>query len=247
MAEAKELTPAPTIYEIISEYLGDSLVTKHESFLKDLKSEDITDGLVTRGAKILRDSRKREIKRRLDSLTGLPDAKLCREVIETALSEGKKVAVEFCDLLFLKVFNDQIGHERTNEEVFRPIARIYHRAMKSYYEQRKKVIIGRYAGDTFLIVVIGEEKEEAKRTCDQINRNCQKLDKPEGALFRPRFSRGFVFSEEVEEPAFSGIIEAADKKAEKAKKEFIRRLEKRAKANPKGRSAALLKKIRRYG
>jgi len=164
-----------------------------------------------------------------------------------ALSEGEKVAVEFRDLLFLKVFNDQIGHERTNKEVLRPVARICHKAMQSYYEQKKKVIIGRYAGDTFLVVIVGEEKEKAEQICDQINRNSKKIEKPKEALFRPRFSRGFVFSEEVEEPAFSGIIEAADKKAEKGKKKFIRRLKKRAKANPKGRSAALLKKIRRYG
>lgn len=235
------------ILEIISGYLGEDAAHTHENYLRELREAGVSDELILKGAEILAESRREGIKGRLDSLTGLPNAGLCKQIVETALNKGERVALEFNDLLYLKVFNSEIGHERTNEEVFKPIAENYQNIMADYHAQNKRVIIGRYAGDSFLLIIIGEETGEVKKIFDKITQSEKKFKRPEGALMRPRFSRGFATSDEVESPIFSRLIDIADKRAEKGKKEFRDKLEKRAADNPEGLSSRLLAKIKRYG
>lgn len=226
------------IYGIIKGQIKNGLIRRHETYLSGLHEEGVSDEMILEGAKILKDLRIREIKGRLDSLTGLPDAKLCREIIVRTLGKNKTVSIEFLDVLFLKTFNDTIGHERTNKEVLVPMARVYQRTMRGFHEEGKEVVIGRYAGDTFLVIVVGEEDDEAKKISEKIVEELQGVNKPEGALIKPSFSRGFVSSRELETPSFSQLIEKAETRAneakEKAKEEY--------KKDP-----VLWKEIQRYG
>ena len=166
-------------------------------------------------------------------------------IIEKALSEGKKVAIAFNDFVYLHGMNKLIGHEKTNLEVFKPIAKIYQEAMIGFHEQGKQVFIGRYAGDSFLIIIVGEEKEEAEIIFNDLIGRERQLKRPEGAIMKPIFSHGFAYTVDMEKSEFGLLIEEADRMCEDDKRRLKDNIESRAEMFPDGNAAKFLKAISR--
>lgn len=186
-------------------------------------------------------------KRLRDSLTGLPKADTCMVIMENFLSQGAPVTVEFDDLMFLKTYNDTIGHGRTNE-MLRQIAAVFKRKEEELRSQGVNILIGRYAGDEFLKIVVGLSAEEAVRVFDEIEREFRKIGIPEGALFRPHFARGIATSAEVKDKSPFQIIDLADSRARVKKVRIRQKLERLAESGGKESPAAqFLAQVRRYG
>ncbi len=102
-----------------------------------------------------------------DDLTGLPNRALMVKHIETMLSEsratGVPVAVMFLDLDQFKLVNDSMGHAFGDELLI-------HAARRIGNTVRSDDIVGRIAGDEFLVVAGGLDASGAAGLADRVRR-----------------------------------------------------------------------------
>lgn len=195
----------------------------------------------------------KEVEERLkDGLTGLPKAETAQKIIEDLVKEGRKINIEFNDIRYLKIYNETIGHEKTNE-MLREIGRVYQEEVEKLQNEGVKILIARYAGDEFLIIVADKNPEEAEKYFDQIDRALRNIRKQKQAEvpFGFHFSRGKASLEELppEERNFSNLIALADKRALEAKRKAHARLVERAKRKPPKKyklTRKLVERIKRY-
>ncbi|MBI4999158.1 diguanylate cyclase [Candidatus Gottesmanbacteria bacterium] len=183
-----------------------------------------------------------------DPITGLPDSRTCLAVMDRLLRDGIAVTVEFDDLLYLKTYNDLIGHPKTNEMLAR-IGERFRKIETDLREKGAKILIGRYAGDEFLKIIIGLPPTEARQVLDGVERELRHLEKPEGTLFRPHFSRGIASSTELRPGQTAGdLVALADQRAMEQKRGVKNKLRELAKRGGRNSAAAkFLRSVRRYG
>ncbi|MDP9464491.1 MAG: EAL domain-containing protein, partial [Actinomycetota bacterium] len=102
-----------------------------------------------------------------DDLTGLPNRALIVKHIDAMLSEsrhtGQPVALMFLDLDQFKLVNDSMGHAVGDQLLIRAAARIGNCV-------RSEDIVGRIAGDEFLVVAAGLDASNAAGLADRIRR-----------------------------------------------------------------------------
>jgi len=92
-----------------------------------------------------------------DPLTQLPNRRLALELAELELRhaarEGTRLAVVFVDVDDFKEVNDSFGHD-TGDQVLMDIAQSLSRSV------RESDVVGRLAGDEFVVILAGLETEE---------------------------------------------------------------------------------------
>jgi diguanylate cyclase (GGDEF)-like protein len=245
MSEVIQEQPPVSVKEILNHYLVGDLSRSHEQAMIRMQRLGLSDEQIRETAKALKSDRQQIADLKMDELTGLPKDNACRAIIEKAIGEGERIAVGFNDFVSLHGFNRMIGHERTNNEIFKPIAAAYNELMIDYHRQGRKVFIGRYGGDEFLIIIIGEDKETAEGIFSEIKKAERRLKKPEGAVVKPFFSHGFAYSGDAENPKASLLIEEADQKCLNDKQRLKEKIRRKAQESPGGRMAQLLDFARR--
>ena len=91
-----------------------------------------------------------------DTLTGLPNRQRCIDLMgalfETASREHESVAVIYLDLNSFKRVNDTFGHS-VGDEVLRTVAARLTGALADFLEQHPRLVIARFGGDEFVIVL----------------------------------------------------------------------------------------------
>lgn len=209
-----------------------------DPLISKLREAEVHNGLIA------------QVDRRLkDDLTGLPKWETGREFINQALSEGKNVVVEMVDLRFLKTFNKRIGYTRTDDEVLKQIGDAYSLKIKEFRERGVDAIaIRRYAGDEFMVVVVGKTKRESKPILDEIYNTLRTIKKPKGAFFKPHFSRGIVSSQEIPEDKrdTKALVTWAERRVTGDREKKLKYIQKRAKRKENAATGKLLAKIQRY-
>ena len=216
------------------------LTKRHEEILMRLKEEGASDELIREVARGLKSDRMLIAKVGIDGLTELPQAGLCQEKINSYLTQGIPVSIEFNDLLYLKTFNEEIGHERTNN-LLKEIAAIFKAQQELYKQKGIDVNTYRYAGDEFVTIIPGLDREKAREVAEEIHKNLAGIPKPEGAPIKAHFSRGQAFSGDFPENKrnFRNLIDFADTQAKDHKMKIRHRLE--------SFSPQLTANLRRYG
>jgi len=107
-----------------------------------------------------------------DSLTNLPNRRLLRDRLDTALSRARRsterVAVLFVDLDRFKAVNDTFGHD-VGDEVLVSVAKGILSALRS------KDTVARLGGDEFVVVLPRLSKKQARKRAKRLEDEIERL------------------------------------------------------------------------
>lgn len=100
-----------------------------------------------------------------DSLTGLPNRKRMRELLDRTLSEAKRTGARFCllgmDLDYFKDVNDQYGHD-AGDQVLREVAELLRTRL------RRTDTPARWGGEEFFVLLPGTGTEGALQIAEAV-------------------------------------------------------------------------------
>jgi diguanylate cyclase (GGDEF)-like protein len=139
---------------------SEAIARAFEAGATDFVSKPVNWALLPRRLEyILRNAASAEHIERLayyDTLTGLPNRQRCIDLMaasfETAGRAGESVAVIYLDLNSFKRVNDTFGHS-VGDEVLRTVAGRLTTTVASFSAQHPRVVVARFGGDEFVIVV----------------------------------------------------------------------------------------------
>ncbi|MFO8184358.1 MAG: diguanylate cyclase [Candidatus Aegiribacteria sp.] len=118
----------------------------------------------------------------VDHLTGLPNRRFLRSVLDRLIGDGGPFSVLFMDLDNFKQVNDTAGHEE-GDRLLRRLGRILPQSL------RKRDLVVRYGGDEFVIILSGGEHDEATLVAEKI---ITSVDRELGSLWGVSASIGIA-------------------------------------------------------
>lgn len=96
-----------------------------------------------------------------DDLTGLPNRRFLRSVLESLTDSGGPFSVLFIDLDDFKQVNDSAGHAE-GDSLLRRLGAILKDSL------RKRDLVARYGGDEFVVILSGGEKDEGIMVAEKV-------------------------------------------------------------------------------
>jgi len=142
----------------------------------------------------------------LDELTGIPNRRYVRQVIESRLAEQrvrqKTVGLLFIDIDFFKKFNDEYGHE-LGDQVLINVAQTLKQGA------RPTDVVGRWGGEEFVAVVSDVDVPELRRIAERLRCLVAGAHVRHDEQFNVTISIGGVVVDA--ETSVTEAIEAADK------------------------------------
>ena len=163
---------------------------------------------------------------KIDKLTGLLDAGVCRSKIETEIARARRgrprnVCVCMLDIDFFKAVNDTHGHP-TGDEVLRSFGRFLQKKNGEDERRfRREDFIGRYGGEEFLIIMEEATPKDAKNRLEELlaEWSIKVFQSPEtGQDFRVSFSAGVALLNPALVDHHLGVLVRADKALYAAKR-----------------------------
>jgi len=97
----------------------------------------------------------------IDDLTGLPNRRFLRTVLDTLITGGGPFSVLFMDLDDFKQVNDTLGHDE-GDRLLKRLASLLGSTM------RERDLVARYGGDEFVLIAADGGVEQAVRVADKI-------------------------------------------------------------------------------
>ncbi len=98
-----------------------------------------------------------------DSLTGLPNRGLSRELIRQSLlaarDSGRMVALLFMDLDHFKHINDSLGH-LAGDQLLQVVAKRMRACVRTHFRVTEQDVIARLGGDEFTLLLCGLESQD---------------------------------------------------------------------------------------
>ncbi|OPL19339.1 MAG: hypothetical protein AVO35_11375 [Candidatus Aegiribacteria sp. MLS_C] len=108
----------------------------------------------------------------IDDLTGLPNRRFLRRVLDKLIDTGSPFCVLFIDLDSFKQVNDSAGHEE-GDRLLRRLGELLRDSL------RKRDLVARYGGDEFVVILSSGEREEgilvAEKVIESIERELGSL------------------------------------------------------------------------
>lgn len=102
-----------------------------------------------------------------DELTRIPNRRYMEEYVAKLINSGKEFSIVFLDLDGFKRVNDILGHQR-GDELLHNIAKWFKRHLRE-----EDMVVTRYGGDEFCLVLAGADREKADRVIQRLNKNFQ--------------------------------------------------------------------------
>lgn len=145
-----------------------------------------------------------------DQLTGLPNRKMLETYTQQALSRSRRkhsfLSLTFIDLDFFKPINDQYGHNIGDKVLLN-----FTKAIKS--ELREDDLLGRLAGDEFILILQSDSDKEIQESLDKIMiRVNKRLEHPiisSPTEIHIRFSSGTALAP-LDGASFNSLLHLAD-------------------------------------
>lgn len=151
----------------------------------------------------------------VDQLTGLANRRgfieLARQGLQIAEREGLPMSLVFLDIDGLKAINDTHGHA-AGDDAIRGVAQAM---LKTF---RAADIVGRLAGDEFVVLLHNTTAEQAPRSIQRLRDNLEPSHQDNRALARIVFSSGAVSYNPARHPDVESLIEEADSRMYQAKR-----------------------------
>ena len=143
----------------------------------------------------------------LDPLTGLNNRKQLVHTYESWAKnhgENERICLYLIDANHFKQINDTFGHLQGDKALV-----IISEALKSACKRHSKnIVISRYGGDEFVILVILDEEDSDPELKDKINNRLAEICKRENVPFELTVSIGFAYADRNE--TLKELIEDAD-------------------------------------
>lgn len=105
------------------------------------------------------------MQRSLDRLTWIWDRNTCIESITRHLKKGTNICVALMDLDFFTNIDSKIGSNAGDRLLF---------SIAKYLSGMKKVTVGRYGGDEFIIIFYNTEENDVKKSIYDIHEGLKK-------------------------------------------------------------------------
>ncbi len=97
----------------------------------------------------------------IDDLTGLPNRRFLRRVLDRLIESRGPFSVLFLDLDNFKQVNDSAGHEE-GDRILRKLASLLSDSL------RRRDLVARYGGDEFVIILAGGERDESILVAEKV-------------------------------------------------------------------------------
>lgn len=165
---------------------------------------------------------------KIDKLTGLLDAGVCRSKVETEIArmrrgQDRRVCVCVLDLDHFKSVNDTYGHP-TGDEVLRRFGRFLRLKNGGRDEDdrrfRREDFMGRFGGEEFLIIMENASPKDAKAKLEALLAEWSRIifTSESGVEFRTSFSAGVALLAPDLVDHHLGVLKRADDALYEAKK-----------------------------
>ena len=151
----------------------------------------------------------------IDPLTQLFNRKQFMRVMSLWFSTRNEAVPSYfmiMDVDKFKLINDQYGH--TEGDV--ALVRVADTLRDACTRQHKKVVLARYGGDEFMVLVEAAGEDEVKKLITQIDRTLLEKNKEAGAPYRMSLSIGYARLDEAK--TIKAVIDLADERQYEVKK-----------------------------
>lgn len=118
----------------------------------------------------------------IDDLTGLPNRRFLRRVIDRLIDAGSPFCVLFFDLDNFKQVNDSAGHDE-GDRLLRSLSTLLRESL------RKRDLVARYGGDEFIVILSSGEREEGILVAEKI---IESIERELGSLWGVSASIGIA-------------------------------------------------------
>jgi len=148
-----------------------------------------------------------------DYLTGLFSRLRLDEYIDVLLNTDQSFGVIMLDLNDFKQINDTYGHHKGDEALI-----MFSNALNKVFHNEK--MVGRYAGDEFVIVTEVLSPEELNQYNIQLDKTLDFNNQLSLSEYKISYSMGYQSSLEMENLSYSTMLNGADQKMYKSKKAY---------------------------
>lgn len=146
-----------------------------------------------------------------DYLTGLVSRHRVDKYLEYMIDKKKPFILVMIDLNGFKEINDTYGHIEGDIAL-----KVFSKSLKHHFSREK--VIGRYAGDEFILILSKENIENTEMRLDKIREEMDSFYDNGDMDFRISFSHGFFEYEGIEKISYEEAVNIADNEMYKQKK-----------------------------